>query len=311
MPASKHLKLLLAFCLAMLWPSAAAAQMLVGVVMTGNTPYYAEMYRIFVDAVNQGLPPGEKVEFLLQKPFPDPIALSNAARKLIAAEVDVIVAYGSPAVLAVIHEKSSIPLVYGGVYDPTSAHLNGTNITGCGYKVPMASLLRYLRELKEVGALDVIYCNAEDDSVRQAHELKAMTEQQGMRLRLLNVQTRNDLGNLGDQLSGDAVFITASSTLSLWIEDILPIVKEHALPSVFILPDQTESGITVTLYQSADEQGKKTAEMVARVLRGERPDNIPPELLRNTELVFNLREAKHMGLRTPLKLIVEATTIIK
>ena len=88
--------LFLLFC-----PATLSAKMLVGVIMTADIPYYRSMHQSMFVALKQQLPPGEDVEFILQRPFPDPIAWSNAARKLIAIEVDLIVSYGAPATQAV------------------------------------------------------------------------------------------------------------------------------------------------------------------------------------------------------------------
>lgn len=292
-------------------PAAAAEEVLIGVVMTGNTPYYTAMHEAFAGSLKARAPAGKQLRIIVQRPFPDAIALSNAARKLMAADVDFIVSYGSPATLAVIQEKSDIPLVYAGVYDPEALHLAGSGGTGCGYKVPLSSLLRHLRSLQQVAILSVAYSSLEEDSVRQLNELVGLAKEQGLTLRTINIRSPKNIATIDAKVAGDALFVTGSAIVSGLLEPILSVFKAQGRPSVGIFPDSTESGVVITLYQSPREQGEKAAEMVSRLMLGQQPDSVKPEILRNTELVFNLREAKNLGLKPPINLIAESIKVIK
>ena len=146
--------------------------------MTGDIPYYAEIHKSFVSELNRRLDGSEEIEIILQRPFPDTISWSNAARKLIAFDVDLIVTYGSPAAQAVIHEKSRIPLVYAGLYEPEQAAVNKKNVTGCGYRVPLSSILRYFKRLKTISTVGIVFSSVEEDSVRQYETMKLLCSQQ-------------------------------------------------------------------------------------------------------------------------------------
>lgn len=291
--------------------SAAAAEFLIGVVMTGNTPYYGAMHEAFADSLKAGTPPDKQVRIIVQRPFPDAIALSNAARKLIAADVDLIVSYGSPATLAVMQEKSGISLVYAGVYDPEALHLAEPLVTGCGYKVPLSSLLRHLRTLKQVATLSVAYSSLEEDSVRQLDEMSGLAKEQGIALQKINIRSPNDIANVDPKMAGDALFVTGSAIISGLLDPLLSLCKERSQPSVGILPEGAEAGVVITLYQNPKEQGEKAAEMVSKLMLAPQPDSIKAEILRDTELVFNLREAKNLGLKPPINLVAESTKVIK
>lgn len=292
-------------------PVLARAEFLIGVVMTGDVPYYRAMHEAFVEALDTSVSAGENVQIILQKPFPDPISLSNAARKLIAYDVNLIVTYGSPATHAVLNEKSKIPVVYAGVYDPEKAALQGKRITGCGFKVPLSSLLRYMKRLKQIDTLRIIYSSVEEDSSRQAEEMLVLAEQQGVLAKKIDIRSRKDLAHLETIGANDAVFITGSSTAHLWLENIMSFVHRQKVPTATIFPDSEEVGVLITLFQPPHEQGEKAAEMALQVLKVEPPGNIQPDVLRGTELVFNLREAQQVGLKFPIQLIIEATRVIK
>ena len=137
------------------------AEKRIGVIMTGDIPFYRAIHETFVAELNgwsAAAGKSEKIEIILQRPFPNSISWSNAARKLIAFDVDLIVTYGSPAALAVIHEKTNIPLVYAGFYEPDEQQASSArNVTGCGFRVPLSSILRYFKRVKNINTLGVVF----------------------------------------------------------------------------------------------------------------------------------------------------------
>ena len=286
------------------------AQKRIGVIMTGDVPYYGAMHDAFVAELNRRIAGEEKIEIILQRPFPDPIAWSNAARKLIAFDVDLIVTYGSPAALAVIHEKTRIPLVYAGLYEPDQAELSGENVAGCGFKVPLSSIVRYFKRLKTVNTLGIVCSSIEEDSMRQYATMKEIAEQQNMKVEKIDIRGRADLDGLKTK-NPDAVFITGSSLAHLWLDDIMAILRREKIPTADIFPDFAEAGVLMTLFQPPHQQGQLAAEMAAQILLGKKPANIMAYTFRDTELVFNLVEARHFGIIFPIELLIEATKVIE
>lgn len=302
--------ILLCLLLTLLFPAPAWSKTVIGVMMPGNSPYYQEIHKAFLAAMTAKSPAGTKFEIMVQKPFPDSTALSNAGRKLLAAEPDIIVTYGASATLAIINEKSRTPLIYSGVYDPPTAKVNGPMVTGCGFKIPLSSLLRHLRELKKIETLNIIYSSLEDDSLRQLNEMVELTEEQQIIVNRINLKNREDLKRFPLD-KGDAIFLTGSSVVASMLDKILAAAKSSQQPTASIFPDQAGTGIIISLSHDPVAQGKKTAELAALVLAGHPPHEIKPESLRNTELMFNLREAKNIGVKIPFQLLAEASKVIK
>lgn len=302
--------LLLAFLFIFSVAQPSLAEKRIGVIMTGDILYYGAMHEAFVAELKKKGPQFDDMEIILQRPFPDSISWSNAARKLIAVDVDLIVTYGLPATRAVINEKTRIPLVYTGVYDPETAAVSGKNVTGCGFKVPLSSLLRYFRRLKEIDSISIVYSTIEEDSLRQLDELQLLASAQNIKIQKIDIRSREDVEKVG--ASGeDAVFVTGSSLAHLWLDDILSLARKKKNPVADIFPDPEEEGVLMTLYQPPHEQGEMAADMAARILLGEAPQAIPSYVFRDTELVFNLVEAKDIGITFPVQLVIEATRVIK
>jgi putative ABC transport system substrate-binding protein len=289
------------------------AEKRIGVIMTGDISFYRAIHETFVAELNgwsAAAEKSEKIEIILQRPFPNSISWSNAARKLIAFDVDLIVTYGSPAAQAVIHEKSQIPLVYVGLYEPDHAGVSAKNVTGCGFKVPLSSILRYFKRLKTVNTVGIVFSSVEEDSVRQYETMQSLATQQNIKTERIDIRSRDDLDKLKTTKS-DVIFMTGSSIAHLWLDEIITTLDEKQIPVADIFPNDAESGVLMALYQPAHTQGEMAAEMAWQVLLGAKPADVAVHVFRDTELVFNLLEAKRLGINFPIQLLIEATKVIE
>ncbi|MBI5848217.1 MAG: hypothetical protein HZB31_09775 [Nitrospirae bacterium] len=290
-------------------PACYAAENTIGVIMTGDIPYYQELHQAFMSRLGrEGI--SAITEVIVQKPYPDAISLSNAARKLIATDVDVIVVYGAPAVVSVLHEQTKIPMVYASVYEPFISQLKMRNSTGTNVKLSISSLLRYLRELKQITTLGVIYSSNEEDSVAQFSEIAKLAGQYGIRTEGVNLKRHQDAGAKLGGIKADALLLTGSSIAHMAMPAISEFAKERKVPlAPFMLG--RDSRAVVTLAVSPVEQGEKTAEKVIKILERTPPEKIRVETAHNVELIFNFREATNMGWKLPMDLVTEATRLIK
>ena len=281
----------------------------VGVIMSADIPYYEVMHEAFVSEVERITAGEEQVEFVLQRPFPDSISLSNAARKLIAFDMDLIVTYGAPATDAVLYEKSKIPIVFAGIYNPDIAAV-ARQATGCGFKVPLSSIIRYFKRLKAIGSLGIVVSGLEDASVRQFQEMSELSRESGIAVEKIDIRTLDDLKKL-ENVQSDVVFITGSSLGHLWLNDVVKLLRKKKIPTADVFPDFSDSGVLMTIYSPPNLQGKVAAGMAAEILRGKEPRKIEPIVIRDTELVFNLAEARFIGVTIPVNVLIEATKVIK
>jgi len=290
-----------AFCL--------AAENTIGVIMTGDIPYYNDLHKAFMTKLGQrGL--ASKTEVIVQKPYPDHISLSNAARKFIAMEVDVIVAYGAPAAVAVAKERTKIPMVYAAVYEPFISELKTRYSTGVYVKLSISSLLRYLRSLQQIKTLGVVYSSNEEDSVYQFSELAKLAAQYGMKIDGINLKRHQDAQAKLAGRQMDAVFLTGSSVAHMAMGQIIEYAKGRKIPHAsFSL--STDARALVTIAASPANQGEKAADKVQKILDGIPPDKIKSEAATEIELIFNMKDATAMGMKIPMELVTEATRLIK
>ncbi len=304
-------RMLPVLCLCLLLPHVSIGKTLVGVIFSGNIPYYRSMHVAFLAELQNKLPEASDIKYVVQFPSPDPVAWSNTAKKLIVGEVDMIISYGFPATSAVIAKESTIPLMFVGVYDPESVIVQTGPVTGCGYTVSLPDLFRYLKQGVVMKRLAVVYGSNEADSVRQMNELASLAAQEKVELLRLDLSSRGDLDKFNALETGDAVFITGSSVAHVLIKDILTILREKKIPAVDIFPSSPEEGIIGTLHQNPEQQGRIAAEIAAKLIAGEKAGNIEPVIVSSPELVFNLNEARRLGISFSSQVLGEATRVIQ
>lgn len=297
----------LILCAARAWP----AEKTMGVIMSGNIGYYHEVHKTFVKSLAREGYDFHKVDTLLQMPAPDALSWANAARKLVVAEVSLLVTYGAPAALATIGETKSIPIVFAGVYDPPAVGVQARNATGISSKVPMTSLVKYIKKLGSFSRIAVVYNENEPDSVRQMEELGLLEGQYGFQMVKMPVRKSDDAGRLVFTGKADVVLISVSATANEALETIVKLAHASKIPTVSQMGGTAEKGVVLSLSPSPVEQGETAARIAVRLLKGDNPASIPPEMPRMVELVLNLKEAAAVGLKVPFDLITDATRVIK
>lgn len=169
-----------------------ASEKKIGIIMTGDIPYYKEIHKTFMETLStKGYGPG-KIEIILQTPAPAYVPWSNAAKKLVAYEMDVIVTYGTPATISVLKETSSIPVVFAGVYEPEVFNIRGKNVTGISSNVPIITAIKYLKSLVPFTRLGIVFNDSELDTVKQADDVKGLETQFGFQSVPFNIKKPED-----------------------------------------------------------------------------------------------------------------------
>lgn len=290
---------------------AAAGDKTIGVVLSGNIAYYQEVHKAFTNGLVKEGYDRRKVDTLLQIPAPDPLSWTNAVRKLVVADVNVLVTYGAPAALSAIKETKSLPIVYAAVYDPVAIGVSARNITGMSSKVPLTSLLKYAKKLVPFTRLAVVYSDLEADSVSQAEEVATLEGQYGFQTVKMAVKRVDDAKALSFAGKADAVLITTSAVANEALDVLVKTAHAAKIPTLSQMGGAGDRGVILTLAPSAHEQGEAAARMAAKVLSGENPSAIPAEVPKLIELVVNLREAGSMGLKPTVDLMTDATRVIR
>lgn len=274
----------------------------IGVIMTGDIPYYKSIHNSFTN----GMKGKGDIKYVVQSPAPEPMSWTNAARKLVVIGADMIVAYGAPATLTAMKETSSIPILFAGVYDPDAMQIAGKNATGISSKVSMETLIKGLKAIKNFNKLGVVFNKAEKDTILQVKEIKSLEGRMGFKMSLFNSGQKG----FSSHIKGvDALLMTTSCSGMCGINDVLAVARAQKLPTAASLSGG--KGIIYTVSANPDEQGKVLAETALKVLGGAAPASIPFRKAGDFQVIVNLKEAAALGVKVPASLSSSATEVIK
>jgi putative ABC transport system substrate-binding protein len=301
-------RLLLLVALFLCWGQVVSHAKTIGILMTGDIPYYHAIHQALLDEMSSYFSE-HNIDVVLQTPLPNPMAWTNAARKLKALGSEVIVTYGLPATLATMKEVGNTPIIFAGVYSPETMNIGGNNTTGISSTLSLQVVLRKLGDIARLSNIGIVYNKTEKDSIIQAKEVKNFEKELGFNTILLNISSELE----GDKIAGlDALILTSCSAgmCKPYLPQIVDLARKSKVPTVALISG-AESMVVLTFSAAAREQGEQTAGMLRKILAGENPDNLPVQNPAQVELIVNLKEAQGMGITIPAGVLDSATRVIE
>jgi putative ABC transport system substrate-binding protein len=280
----------------------------VGVILTNNEVFHDKAHEVFLSYLEEkGYK--DRLKFIVQKPHADPIAWSNAARKLIAADVDIMVTYGAPALLSALNERSRIPIIYADVYEPVAMGIKAKKATGVYTRLSISSLLRYIRGTTSGKDIGVVYSILEEDTKHEHSEIIELSKKYG--LNVISLELHNPLDTVGllAKVNVSSILLTSSSMINSVFPTVMRIARSKKVPVSSLIYSERLLP-TIMLSSRPDEHGSESAAMLVKFLNGVPFEEITPVCSKEIELVFNAAEARKMGFRIPMDLVTEATRII-
>jgi len=279
----------------------------IGIMQIVDHPALNAVRDGLIDALKEefGYVEGENVEYDIQSAQGDVATANTIARKFVAEKVDLIVSIATPTSQAAANATKEIPIVFSAVTDPVSAGLVGSlekpggNITGVSDMTPVdkqIQLIRYLfKEAKKVGTL---YNAGEVNSVVTNEMTKKACTANGMELLEATVASTADVAMAAQTLvhKVDVVYVSTDNTVVSAIDAVAKVCNEAGAPLVLADPTTVEKGALLALGFDYYLHGRQTAEIVARVLKGENPGDIPVQFAQKLVLLVNSETAKKLGM---------------
>jgi len=256
----------------------------------------------------------EDVSLQMQRPAPDRVSRLNSIRKLIAYDADVLVVWGGTGVKEASMEASRTPIVFAGVYDAIKEgvvnDLNnpGRNVTGVSAQTSLPFLLDAATESGGAGPLGVIYFSENLDSVAQLEALQGQAPKKGF-TPVIPADTKGSGVSEMQAAFGQARFIYLASGCIL--KDQAVDYAKLGKPILTQAPGLKGNGIVFSLAPDPDEMLSETARLAARILKGEKPGQIPVASVKKIEFVIDLAEAQRLEVKIPFSVLSRATRVIK
>jgi putative ABC transport system substrate-binding protein len=245
------------------------------------------------------------------------------AAELVALAPDVILASGTQSVAALQRLASTLPIVFVGVSDPVGAGFvenlarPGGSATGFmlfeyGLSGKWVELLKQI--LPGIKQAAVLRDAANPAGVAQFGAIRAAATALGVDVSPINVRDGGEIeravGAFARTANGGLV-VTPSASEREHRDLIIALAARYKLPAVYGLRYNTAGGGLISYGPNLDDQYGSAAGYVDRILKGEKPADLPVQAPNKFELVINLKTAKALGLAIPQSLISSADEVIE
>jgi putative tryptophan/tyrosine transport system substrate-binding protein len=311
------------------WPIAARGQQRermrrIGVlvsVFAADDPAWQARGNAFVQALQErGWSDGRNVRIAYRWGLGDPERLRKYAAELVALAPDVILAAGSPAVAPLLEPNVSVPIVFANVIDPVgsgyvaSLARPGGNATGFA-SVEFGLSAKLLELLKQIAPrvtrVAVLRRLSNPVGIAQFGAIQAVAPLLGIELTPIIVrdatQMKRDITAFARGPS-DGLIVPGGVFLR---DTIIAVADQHRLPAVYFDRAYVAEGGLISYGIDQAEPYRLAAGYVDRILKGEKPADLPVQAPTKYELAINLKAAKELGLTVPPTLLAVADDVVE
>ena len=307
------------------WPLAARAQ------RSGKVwriAFIAHRYETFYDALFEGLRELGYIEgrnLIVERRYAEGHAerFHEFAAEMVRLNVDIVVVVTTPAALAVKKATTTIPIVHPAAIDPVGTGLiaslahPGGNLTGLAVLNAELSAKR-LELLKEVvpglSRAAVLWNAANPANTLAWRETEGAARALGVTLQSNEVRDVQDFDGAFAAIAQrrpDALLVLQDALTLQHRKQIIDFGLRERVPSMFVGKEWVQEGGLMSYGDRLPERYRRAAQIVDRILKGEKPADLPVDQPTNFELVINLKTAKMLGLEVPWFLQQRADEVIE
>jgi putative ABC transport system substrate-binding protein len=250
--------------------------------------------------------------------------LPEMAADLTRRHVTVIAAIsGTPSALAAKAATTTIPIVFAMASDPVDAGLIGSlnrpggNITGATFFTGLLGEKRVglLHELVPKATTIALLVNPDNRTgVLDGTNAQAAATAIGLHATIFNVRAGREIDDAFATFANerpDALYVNPDALFFNERNRIVALTARHAMPAIYADRESIEAGGLLSYGASRTEAYHQAGSYVGRILRGEKPGDLPVVLPTKYQLVINLKTAKALGLTIPDKLLALADEVIE
>lgn len=250
--------------------------------------------------------------------------LTAMAADLVHRQVAVIAASPTPAALAAKAATTTIPIVFETGSDPVKiglvASLNrpGGNITGVTQlnNEIAPKRLELLHELIPTATVMALLVNPADPTIAEANlsAVLSAARRLGLELHVLNASSERDFDAVFEsliKLRAGGLVIGGGAFFNTRIEQLAALASHHAVPAIHETREFVTAGGLISYGGSIVDAYRLAGVYTGRILKGEKPANLPVQQTTKVELYINLKTAKALGITVPLPLSGRADEVIE
>ena len=249
--------------------------------------------------------------------------LPALAADLVRRKVDVIVTSGPPAAVAAKSATSTIPIVFGVGSDPVALGLvaglarPGGNLTGISFLTVelLPKVLELLSELvPQAGVIAVLVNPDNQNTERNLTDLQEAARAKGRELHVLKAGTEKDIDAAFAtlvELHAGALVVVGDPFFTSRREQLVVLASRHAVPAIYTFREYPASGGLISYGADLQAAFRQVGVYAGKILKGDKPADLPVHQSTRIELVINLKTAKALGLAVPQSLLARADEVIE
>jgi putative tryptophan/tyrosine transport system substrate-binding protein len=250
--------------------------------------------------------------------------LPALAADLVRGKVAAIVAIGTQSVNAVKAATTSIPIVFQVGGDPVedgfvpSLNRPGGNITGITrFNLEVAAkLVEFMHELLPTAGTLAFLTNPTNTGTAapETRALEGAAGTVGVRLLTLHMTEAAEIEDIFASLGGRGVsglIVSGDSLFTALRNKLFTLAEKYKMPAIYHYPEYAQAGGLIGYGASSDSIARTLGIYAGRILRGEKPADLPVQQAAKIELAINQRTAKALGLVIPLSLLARADEVIE
>jgi putative ABC transport system substrate-binding protein len=313
------------------WPLAASAQQgqpthRVGVLMpvSEDEPDNQSGAQAFVQALNQLVSAeGRQVQIDVRWGNADPLEIRRLAEQLIAFAPHVIVTSGDSAMAPVLRSTQTVPVVFNNVTDPVGAGFveslasPGGNATGfLRFEYTLAG--KWLELLKLIAPrtsrVAVLRDSDTAGGIGQFAVIQSAAPSLGLDVRVINLHDPREIERAITSFArrpNGGLVLTASAPSVTYRDLIIALAAQNKLPAVYYRRSFVAAGGLISYGYDLVQQFRETAGYVNRILKGEKPSDLPVQAPTKYALVINLTTAKALDIDVSPMLLARADEVIE
>ena len=245
------------------------------------------------------------------------------ATELVALAPDVVVAVGTVAVTAMQHASRTLPVVFAGVSDPVGAGLvnslarPGGNATGfMNFEYSLSG--KWVELLKQIAPdvkrVAVLRDPAIPAGIGQFSAIQGAAQSLGVEVSAIGIRDPSEMERTVTafaRLAGGGLIATGTASAFVYSDRIIALAARLKLPAIYAYRYEAANGGLMSYGPDYLDQYRGAARYVDRILKGEKPADLPVQSPTAIKLVINLKTAKALGLTVPPSLLSRADEVIE
>src|SRR5262245_54975400 len=310
------------------WPLSSHAQQpmpVIGFINSASPQGYARPLSAFLKALGEtGYVDGQNIAIEYRWADGNADRLPEFTAELVRRRVSVIVATTTQAALAAKRGTSTIPIVFETTSDPirlglvTSLNRPGGNITGVTQtNVEVApKRLELLHELASAKGVMALLVNPANPVLAEANikELQTAARTLALELHVLNASAEREFDEVFAkliQLQAGGLVIGSDPFFPSRAEQLAALAVRYAVPAAYAWREFASAGGLLSYGAAITDSYRLAGSYTGRILKGEKPADLPVQQVSKVELIINLKAAKALGLNVPLSILGRADELIE